>query len=195
MTGKVGRFVYLTLRAVQDITLFLVAYVPLLMIFIALTWGQGIALTVTLVALLTWASGSVLVYLSKIKSSNVTSTRILSRAIGDDQSAMTYMATYILPFVAGVPNRAGEWIAFGIYIIVIFVLFRQGNSKLVNPTLWLLGYRVYRIYLQKSSADSNRENERYVVCRSKLEVGGRILIRGHLGSILQLATPAEETLR
>lgn len=56
-----------------------------------------------------------------------------------------YMPTYLLPFIGLAPNTVGAWIGYGIYIVVIFVVFLGSDFALVNPTLYVLGYRVARV--------------------------------------------------
>jgi hypothetical protein len=53
-----------------------------------------------------------------------------------------YLATYLLPFLGVTPTRLGDWLAYGVYFIVAVVIFVRTDLALVNPTLYLLGWRV-----------------------------------------------------
>jgi hypothetical protein len=75
-----------------------------------------------------------------------TETNSLSLRFGEisDQggNAAGYLATYILPFVGLVPADWGDWAAYGIYFVVAAIVFIRTDLTFVNPTLYILGYRV-----------------------------------------------------
>src|SRR5665213_465408 len=61
-----------------------------------------------------------------------------------DQGAAVggYLATYLLPFLGLSPAKLGDWLAYAAYILVAMVLFVRTDLGLVNPTLYLYGWRV-----------------------------------------------------
>lgn len=65
----------------------------------------------------------------------------------DEQGAAVagYLPTYLLPFIGPAPNTIGGWIGYGIYIVVLFVVFLGSDFALVNPTLYIFGRRVARV--------------------------------------------------
>lgn len=56
--------------------------------------------------------------------------------------AAAYIATYLLPFLAGAPDDLESALSLAVYFLVIFAVAVQSRLALVNPTLYLLGYRV-----------------------------------------------------
>jgi hypothetical protein len=76
------------------------------------------------------------------------SNRICSRTLvfGEvaDQggNAAGYLATYLLPFIGLIPTDWGDWAAYGIYFVVAGVVFIRTDLTFVNPTLYVLRYRV-----------------------------------------------------
>jgi hypothetical protein len=61
---------------------------------------------------------------------------------GQGGNAAGYLATYILPFVGLVPAAWGDWAAYGVYFVVAGIVFIRTDLTFVNPTLYILGYRV-----------------------------------------------------
>jgi hypothetical protein len=55
-----------------------------------------------------------------------------------------YLATYLLPFLGTLPQNAGDWVAYGLYFATALVVYIQSSLALVNPTLYALGYRLFR---------------------------------------------------
>lgn len=64
-----------------------------------------------------------------------------------------YLPTYLLPFIGVGPQSTGGWIGYGIYLLVLFVVFLGSDFALVNPTLYLLGRRVTRVLIEQRSGD------------------------------------------
>lgn len=63
--------------------------------------------------------------------------------IRDEGSAAAgYLATYLVPLLAEAPTRPGLWLAYGLYLGMAVILFVRTDLALVNPTLYLFGWRV-----------------------------------------------------
>lgn len=43
-----------------------------------------------------------------------------------------YLPTYLLPFIGLTPNTIGAWLGYGVYLIVLFVVFMSSDFALVN---------------------------------------------------------------
>lgn len=56
-------------------------------------------------------------------------------------AAGAYLATYLLPLLAAAPRHLGEWLAYGLYGLVAAIVFVHTDLLLVNPTLFVLGWR------------------------------------------------------
>jgi len=53
-----------------------------------------------------------------------------------------YLATYLLPFIAGPPTDLRGGLAYLVYFAVAWAVFVPSSLGLVNPTLYILGWRV-----------------------------------------------------
>jgi hypothetical protein len=69
-----------------------------------------------------------------------------------------YLASYLLPFVTVTSPTMTDLIGYGIFFVVLAAIFLRSNLAQINPTLYVIGFRVVRVTI----ADS----ERYMVCRA-----------------------------
>lgn len=53
-----------------------------------------------------------------------------------------YLATYLLPLLAAPTPTTGDLFGYGIYALVVIVVSLRSHMAHVNPTLYLLGWRV-----------------------------------------------------
>jgi hypothetical protein len=53
-----------------------------------------------------------------------------------------YLATYLLPFIGGPPTDTRGWLAYVVYFVVAWAVFVPSPLGLVNPTLYVLGWRL-----------------------------------------------------
>jgi hypothetical protein len=125
--------------------LFIVSYAPLAAIFAAREaphWlGTGL---LAALAILGFVDGFRLVRGAGKKSSYVAKVD----NIEDQGSAVSgYLATYLLPFLGTAPGSIGDGIAYGFYFLTAFVVYAKSDLALVNPTLYVLGWRIYRVVL------------------------------------------------
>jgi hypothetical protein len=90
-----------------------------------------------------------------------------------------YVATYLLPFLAAPHPDTGDLWAYGIFALVVIVVTLRSNLGAVNPTIYLLGWRVVAVTLLDG-------RQRYLVCRQVPAPGERVPIRELFG-VLQRA--------
>lgn len=169
-----------------NLLLFITAYVPLLWMFAALLYSKAAALSITL-----FISGiaALLICVISLYMSHGRSTqnaRVLSISSSGD-SAMTYLATYILPFVAGIPTTRGEWIAAGIYGVTLFIIFCKTDVKAVNPTLFILGLSISKMLVDTDAATMDA-----IHC-SKVKVGDSVRISRFGGAHSVRKAPSKPT--
>jgi hypothetical protein len=88
-----------------------------------------------------------------------------------------YLATYLLPFLAAPHATTSDVWAYGIYAIVVIVITLRSNLGAVNPTIYLLGWRVVTVTLQDG-------RERFLICRHVPRSGERVGVR-ELYGVLQ----------
>ena len=63
-----------------------------------------------------------------------------------------YLATYLLPLLAIEPGGWRVAAAYGIYIAVLYVVYVKSDGLvLINPTLYLFGYRIYDVQITVST--------------------------------------------
>lgn len=77
-----------------------------------------------------------------------------------------YMATYVLPFVTVPSPSAADLAGYLIVAVVVAAIFTRSELARINPTLYLLGWRIARIRTGPRSC--------YVVCRRLPRAGTTI---------------------
>lgn len=160
--------------------LFVSSYAPLFAIFAARTapgtgdhdqplWPFVVSLTVTVVGL---SDGWWLV-----RGATRRSAIQVTPLVVEEQGAAVagYLPTYLLPFIGLVPHTIGAWIGYGIYIVVLFVVFLGSDFALVNPTLYVLGRRVARVTreVQPAQAEEPTYEEQILVVAKHLPRPGQ----------------------
>jgi hypothetical protein len=62
----------------------------------------------------------------------------------EDQGSQVagYLATYLLPFLAVTEPSTRDLLAYALYLVVVGVVTVRSNLTHINPTLYLLGYRL-----------------------------------------------------
>lgn len=66
----------------------------------------------------------------------------LSQLTDESGQVAAYVATYLLPFIGFDITGWREGVALSIYFAVLFVVFVRSDLALVNPALYLTGWRV-----------------------------------------------------
>ena len=76
-------------------------------------------------------------------SRKIGSRRLIFGEISDQGgNAAGYLATYLLPFIGLIPTDWGDWAGYGVYFAVAGIVFIRTDLTFVNPTLYILRYRV-----------------------------------------------------
>jgi hypothetical protein len=155
--------------------LFLSSYAPLFVI-LAIRF-QGVALKAVCAALA--GIGFLYLFLVVFVVTRRAQARPYPVASVQDASGEVagYLATYLVPFVAVPSPSAADLAGYAILAVVIVAIFMRSELARINPTLYLLGWRVASI--------TTGETSYYIVCRrlprpatriSAVRVGG-LLIR------------------
>jgi hypothetical protein len=134
----------------RRVRLFLVSYAPLwlMLAFRALpddlTWrwtGHPAYGSMVFAALAGWSFLDAWRLVRGVTRRNAVTMRFTE--IRDEGGAAGgYLATYLLPLLAVTPDGLGEWAAYGLYGAVAVAVFTRTDLALVNPTLYVLGWRV-----------------------------------------------------
>ena len=130
------------------VRLFVVSYVPLwlMVAFRAAPSGhwRWDSRTVAVIAFGVLAAYGLMDAVRLIRGSGRTSPQSFIFGEVNDQggNAAGYLATYLLPFIGFVPVDWGDWTAYALYFLVAMIVFIRTDLTFVNPTLYILGYRV-----------------------------------------------------
>lgn len=152
---------------IANLLLFLMAYVPLIFMFAALVFPDSAVLSLILVA-----AGVGIALLGRFSlgmstKRSMTTSEVVS-ITNNGGASMAYLATYILPFVSGVPESLSHGIAAAIYLATLFVIFSQTDVRSVNPTLFMFGIKVARIRLD------NDESPVDAICMTSIIAGDHV---------------------
>ncbi len=67
-----------------------------------------------------------------------------------DSEVMSYIATYLIPFVSFSFDSWLQMIALALFIIVLLIIYVNSNMIYINPMLNLFGYHFYEIKIEGS---------------------------------------------
>jgi hypothetical protein len=153
---------------------FLVSYAPLALIFSFRSFPHAWVASSVWFVLAAWGfiDGWRLVHGAlrrNVRSVTLTEVRDAGGAVA------AYLASYLLPFISSSPKRAAEVAGYIVYFLVVLVIFLRSELRLVNPTLYLLGWRVFE-------GRSDGRNPATVVCKNPPESGERIDVVEFLGA-------------
>ena len=109
-----------------------------------------------------------------IHQTNKTASTTLNnvKAVGtDNQDTVSYLITYLVPFIGLSFQNPAVIVANGFLIIFVGILYLQSNMIYLNPTLGLFGYRLYRVELDNSIS------KKILLARTLPESGNKITAR------------------
>jgi hypothetical protein len=128
--------------------LFFSSYFPLMLIFSVLlretqpSWAIGI-LAFGIVSLLV-----TFIYMrSRWNNSGRSQTKITSVA-RRDENVLSYIATYLIPFVSFPLNGFDQVFALLIFVGVLLILYVNSNMIYINPMFNLVGLHLYEITIE-----------------------------------------------
>jgi drug/metabolite transporter (DMT)-like permease len=147
--------------------LFLSSYAPLFLIITMRGWrdnrhlavGLAIVAVLSVIVLFTF-----LHIVQKLSSGKVSVSSVISR----DGDAMSYIVTYLLPFLAVKLNDPTDVLSLGIVLFVIGLLYVNSNMIHTNPVLNIVGYHIFEI------EDSNGKTTALICKRSYIRTGSEI---------------------
>jgi hypothetical protein len=95
-----------------------------------------------------------------------------------------YLASYLLPFVTVTEPGVRDLVGYGIFLIIAGVVYIRSGMLQVNPTLYLLGWRVMEVTVGERWVG-------YALGRRSLRPGEPIHVRRVTDRVF-IASPAEE---
>ena len=129
--------------------LFFISYVPLLWILAVRQWpsnAKSFSEWIPCLAFVTISALAVIdaVNLTRAPSRSSDVQRNVANISDEGVNAAAYLVTYLVPFIATSLATWSDWVSNAIYFAVLFVVFVRSNFGLVNPTLYILGWRVFQ---------------------------------------------------
>ncbi|RBA33798.1 hypothetical protein DQ226_11615 [Dietzia maris] len=82
--------------------------------------------------------------------------------------ASSYLAGYLLPFLTVSSPTAADLIAYGVFLVVAFLVHMRTELIQVNPTLFLYGWRIFSI------TDANGL-QTHLICKERILTGDRVM--------------------
>ena len=147
--------------------LFLSSYAPLFLIIAVRGWRDSWHLAVCLAIVAVLSAVVLFVFLhtaQKLSADKVSISSVISR----DGDAMSYIVTYLLPFLAVKLNDSIDVISLGIVLFVIGLLYVNSNMIHANPVLNIVGYHIFEI------EDGNGKTTALICKRSYIRTGSEI---------------------
>lgn len=166
---------------VTRILLFLSSYFPLSVIFFVLYFHRNFL--TGLIILLVSALGVVSLFLYLLLAKKLTPITVkLVTVQRRDGEAMSYIVTYLIPFLSIPSSDWQQSLSLIIFFIVLGVLYVNSNMIHINPMLNLFGYHLYEISVDDGSVRS-------IVTRRRLRRNADIRVV-EIGEDIYLERPA-----
>lgn len=158
--------------------LFLSSYAPLFAIAAIQFDPRGLRLTCAGLA----AAGLADAILLFRRSRKVAAARVITPVRVDDvgPEVAGYLATYLLPFVTVASPDWQDLVGYGLFLAVTLVIYVRSALVRVNPTFYLLGYRVFGVTV-------GTEKRLWVVARHEPLVDQPITVRDAAGVLLHVS--------
>lgn len=99
------------------------------------------------------------------------------------EGAAGYLTSYLLPFLAAPTNDWKVGVSYVLYLVVLFVIFVRSRFGLINPTLYLFGWRVVQAKTMVGT-DDLKEKQMTILCKQIPEPGVHSLVRFMDGYII-----------
>lgn len=85
---------------------------------------------------------------------------------------LTFIASFMIPLVSFQMNQLGHWVVLALLVVVIGAIFCNSKGYYTNPTLAILGFRLYSLTVKTQQVDKKQNTKRLVVIsQQKLEKG------------------------
>jgi hypothetical protein len=126
------------------VLLFLSSYAPLFLIIAMRGWSDSRYLAGGLAVLAILSVVVLFIFIRnarKLTADKITVDSIISR----DGDAMSYIVTYLLPFLAVKLSDVTDAASLGIVLFVIAILYVNSNMIYTNPVLNIAGYHIFEI--------------------------------------------------
>ncbi len=149
--------------------LFISSYFPLAIIFCILLWEKHLLWAVLI--LLVGASGLVilLLYFLLIVPRRTQSHEVVATLERHDGDVLSYVASYLVPFVSIDFNTAQVW-ALLVFFVVLLIIYVNSNMIYINPMLSIMGYHLYGVTIEHNEETFYLLTRQRVALRSSIRV-------------------------
>lgn len=143
------------------LTLFLSSYAPLLLIFGIFMASKNLWLSI---GLMLASIGSIMQLLRFLKeASTLTSHSVIAQTVQSrDGEAMSYIVTYLLPFLGIDFSKWENGVALIILFVILGILYVNSNLIYVNPMLNLFGYHIFELQTSEGKLSALIARRKYV---------------------------------
>lgn len=132
---------------VVKVLLFLSSYLPLFAILTLVSWSKNRPLAYAFIAVgvVSWI---VLELYLRYARTKVNPEKLeIKSAQQRDAEILSYIVTYLIPFMADFSKPPLELVALGIFFVVIGFLYVNSNMIHINPMLNLQGFHLFEVEL------------------------------------------------
>lgn len=143
------------------VVLFLSSYTPLFLIM-AIKYGPAhryFALSMVLLAVI---SVVLLLFYLKQSASLAVDHVIVEKISGRDSEAMSYIVTYLIPFLDIQLDEISSAVSLLLLFLVVGILYVHSNLIYINPTLNLLRYHLFEIEIEGGMTSALLSRRRFV---------------------------------
>ena len=153
--------------------LFVSSYFPLAVIFCILLWEKHTLLAVLILLIGFTGVVVLLFYFLLIVPKRTQSHEVIVTLERHDGDVLSYVASYLVPFVSIDFNTAQVW-ALLVFFVVLLIIYVNSNMIYINPMLNILGYHLYGITIE------HNEDVFYLLTRQRVALRSSIRVV-HIG--------------
>jgi hypothetical protein len=128
---------------ITRLLLFVSSYVPLFAISAVRFPGPGLRATMIVVA----AAGVIGLWVVLAgRTRNLAPDPYVLSAVSDEGAGVAaYLSGYVLPLVVVADPTGADLVGYGIFLVLLAVLYTRTALAQVNPLLYVVGYRVFGV--------------------------------------------------
>jgi hypothetical protein len=157
--------------------LFVSSYFPLAAIFFVLFLKNHPLSAIAVLSIGTLGLIGLAIYLRVVNRLSAISVKIKDVQRRDAES-MSYIVSYVIPFLAVPFNGFEQGIALGIFFVVLAILYVNSNMIHINPMLNLGRYHIYEVTLEDDTTHAliSKRRIRRGETLSTIKIGEDILL-------------------
>jgi hypothetical protein len=154
---------------ITRLTLFLSSYAPLFVIIAMRGWHDSRRVAIGLIIVAAFSVVILFFFLRTVQSLAPGKVKIASVKSRDGDS-MSYIVTYLLPFLAVKLNDPIDAVSLGILLSVVGILYVNSNMIHTNPVLNIAGYHIFEV------EDSNGKTTALICKRSYVRTDSELSV-------------------